>query len=380
MSYTSAILKVIYLFEKCAPLPISVDIKQKTIIDSHHYQNKYFKLFLQGNTLLVVFILFPFFVCHLIWLLSHWKSYTAYNTVEAVIYALCTFIVIIVLTAFYTLTTDSARIKYIINQRCYITPEPTNDLNRLFNIPLFKKITFYELLIYGSATVILLTLPAISVGPFIFPFCPLQLIFGTSFFVKICAGLYYTLLTIYSVFLCFTLIMLNVSILEGVIIYSSSIYGNDITFKHERYKWKKCLTRFRVICIFIKSTDNIYGVFHTVLILVGVLVASCGGYIIMMMFDKVPLIIYIGALAITFVCLFIAIVLTLVAQIPYKRAIKFTQYWKYVLKRKEDKMLLKCCRHVGFEDFIYGLYTAKLGLLICDDIVQNTVNLVLLNG
>lgn len=382
MSLTLAILEVINLFEKCVPLPISVDIKQNCIIDSHHYKNKYFKCFLYANTWIAVFILLPFFVCRLIWLISHWKSYTAYNTIEAVIYALCLFILIIVLAVFYTFTKEKATIKYIINQRCQIVPEPNYGNQKLLRIPFFRKITLHQAIIYASATVSLLTPPALLVGPFTFPFCPLQIIFGTSALVKISAVVYYSLLVTYGVLLSFSLIMLSVSMIEGVILYSTTIYNNfsSDNLKQEHLRWKKCLNRFHVICIFIKTTDEIFGIFHTILIIVGILLASCGGYMILMMFEKVPLILYVGAFAITFVCFFIAITLTLFAQIPYKNAVKYKGYWKSMLKRKEDKIMLTSCRQIGFSDLIYGLYTAKLGLCICDDIVHNTVNLVLLNG
>ncbi len=57
----------------------------------------------------------------------------------------------------------------------------------------------------------------------------------------------------------------------------------------------------------------------------------------------------------------------------------FKMYWKKIVVRKEDLRRLNACRPFSVELGPYGMSTSKLGLLICDDIIKNSVTILLLD-
>lgn len=83
--------------------------------------------------------------------------------------------------------------------------------------------------------------------------------------------------------------------------------------------------------------------------------------------------------AFTFCGYMIVILFFPYANIPSQNVGKFFQVWRrQVLNKIERKVLRSCPAVVGFNVGPYGIVTAKLGILICDDITQNAITLILL--
>ncbi len=90
------------------------------------------------------------------------------------------------------------------------------------------------------------------------------------------------------------------------------------------------------------------------------------------------IIIYMIMPVLTVICLTNAFVLTFQANILHENSKEFLKFWCLKLVRREDKRMIGACRLVGIHVGHYGFVNAQLGILICDDIVQNLVTLVLL--
>ncbi len=97
------------------------------------------------------------------------------------------------------------------------------------------------------------------------------------------------------------------------------------------------------------------------------------------MYNILHFVTYIIAPPLTLLCFVIAILLTFMADIPSKNSLLFRHFWKTRVKTKEHRLALLGCTPIGFRLGPYGIANAKLGLCICDDIIQNTVNVLLLD-
>ncbi len=64
---------------------------------------------------------------------------------------------------------------------------------------------------------------------------------------------------------------------------------------------------------------------------------------------------------------------------PYTQTKKFKTFWTLNSLRKEERKRLQACKPTGFVLGPYGVCASKLGLHICDDIVHNTVTMILLD-
>lgn len=83
--------------------------------------------------------------------------------------------------------------------------------------------------------------------------------------------------------------------------------------------------------------------------------------------------------ALTFCCYMIAVIITQYANIPRKNVIKFHEFWRWhALTKVNSKCLQSFPKNVGFQLSPYGLVTARLGILICDDMIQNAISLILM--
>ncbi len=55
-------------------------------------------------------------------------------------------------------------------------------------------------------------------------------------------------------------------------------------------------------------------------------------------------------------------------------------YWVCHVRKKDHRKLLKCCKPFGLLLGPYGIGRPALGLVICDDIIHNTVEAFLLDS
>jgi hypothetical protein len=125
--------------------------------------------------------------------------------------------------------------------------------------------------------------------------------------------------------------------------------------------------------------NNTQEVFFPIFVFVGVFLGSSAAYMTFKMYSVFNLLIYMLAPAISMSCFGLALLLTFLANDPYKNSRIFKLHWNQLRVSKIHRKMLYACKPVGFKIGAYGMATSKLGLLICDDIIQNTVALLVLS-
>ncbi len=127
------------------------------------------------------------------------------------------------------------------------------------------------------------------------------------------------------------------------------------------------------------NANSLYTDFLTILIAIGVLAASVGTYVTLILYNSLRFVVYIISPTFSFYCYVIALLMTMYANIPRKHVIQFCTVWKCRLVNRIDRKILQSCPdNIGFTIGPYGIATAKLEILVCDDIIQNAVSLILL--
>jgi hypothetical protein len=125
--------------------------------------------------------------------------------------------------------------------------------------------------------------------------------------------------------------------------------------------------------------NNIQAIFLPVLVFVGMFSGSSGAYMTLKMYSKLNLLIYMLGPAITLLGFGLSLMLTFLANFPYKNSKIFKLCWNQFGISKMQRKMLHACKPVSFKIGPYGMVTSKLGLIFCDDIIRNTVTMMLLN-
>ncbi len=176
-------------------------------------------------------------------------------------------------------------------------------------------------------------------------------------------------------------LLLIIILAEGIVIYSTTLHYYKSPFSTlMRLKFQRCLKRYRAMQIFVVMANSVVLDFLTILIFIGVLLASSGAFMSLKMYSFLNIFMYLLGPATTILCFALALLLTYLANFPYKNTKIFKSYWKQFVIRREDRQKLRSCVPVSVNLGPYGKATAMLGLKICDDIIRNTVTMLLLGG
>ncbi len=98
------------------------------------------------------------------------------------------------------------------------------------------------------------------------------------------------------------------------------------------------------------------------------------------MYGQIYIVTYLCGPALATIWFVIAILFTQLFVIPYKHSTQFKKYWVCHVRRKEEKKLLQSCKPSGVLIEPYGVGRPIMGLIICDDIIHNTVTALLLDS
>ncbi len=380
MSLTTSVFRIHSLLFKIIPIPYTVLNHRLEINQS--FKNKYFRIF---HTFCLTFsfvIILPICLFRLVWLISHWKSYTCNNVDQLLMFATLTSIKLILAPILLMFKNHCVEIIYMIYQVCQLEFNRTNyqtNQNTTFVFPIAGRRTIRELIIFSVAAPFVILSPTFLVAPFTLPYLPLQLIFGHSIYVKVVSSILYGYTGPNIVFSILSAILIAIAFLENIIYYSSEICSKTSNV-YSKWYFVVCVNRFKRAQLLIELGNIIYSKFLTVLIFVGIILASSGSYMTIKMYKRVNLIVYLSSPATSIICFTIALILTYLANIPFENSKMFRKKWIPHLTRREHRKMLVACKPFGFNLGPYGIGVAKLGLCICDDIVRNTVNIILLDS
>ncbi len=383
MSLTLGSLKLISVFGRVFPSPFTSDLQNYRLCSNLSYRKTSYRLYRFLSIVIIQYILFPFALCYSLWVFLHWKTFTILNMDQAIIYASFDIISVIFSAFYHLLNTKHAEIEYLVNQRCKLVPEASNT-EYLLKINIIGKlcketisVNLVAFFVYSVACSVILFPLTFVVAPFAISFDPGQIFFGNSIFVKLFSGLIYGGFAVSLIIVILTFVLIAVIMMEGLWKYTSGL-SSDASQRSAR-KFYHCFQRYLTTQILLTIKNNLFALVFVILTFCGILLTSCLAYIVFKLYGTISIFIYGASIWGTPIKFLIAIVMTHLGGLPCSNIKKYRQFWKMHLKRKEDLKILSSCRVVGISVGSYGIATSKLGLVICDDIINITVTLLLLN-
>lgn len=384
MSLTQGIFKVQFYLQKIVPPPFYIDLANNRVTESSLYNQKRHTYVRKFSEFSIKLFILPFMLLRTLWLVLHWNSMASLDMEQVIIYGATSGVMIVLVTVCELFNSHGKTILYLLNQvdSLRVICED-NDSYAYIYLPCVGKRSVRELFMFLFPIPLIVLPSANFAAPFVVNHLPLQLMFGQSYFIKFSSGILYAILVTYGGLTILYAIFGAIGSLETLISYTSSTFnktmkGTQMSFN--RWMFRICYKRLRSIQLLVQLGMLIYTTFILTLITVGILIATFGAYATIKLYHKMHILTYVCAPAITVLCFVIAILLTYLSGIPYKNSLKFKKYWTLFIRNKEDKKVLLACKPFGFVLGPYGIAKASLGLIICDDIIHNTVTAILLDA
>ncbi len=383
MSLTQGVFAEHSIVQQIIPPPYFLNMKENVITQSSLYSSEFRHTFRIFSELLMLVIIFPICILRLSWLVLNWKSFTSQNVEQLIVYGMISFVILVYVPVYVLFHTKSDNIIATINETCNLGSSFNTSVknHKRFKIPLLGKRSIMELFVYGFAIPIILLIPAFAAAPIALSYLPFQLIFGNNFPVNIISALLYGIATAHGALSVLSLLLIIILFLENLIEYSKTTYykSSAYNFVNGR-RFVLCYIRFRTLQVIFKCANILFAPFLTNLIFIGILLATSGVYVTFKMYDQLHIIMYLCGPALASICFVIAILFTILFGIPYIDSKKFKSYWIRHIRRIEEKKCLKSCQPSGVVLEPYGVMRPTTGLLICDDIIHNTITALLLDS
>ncbi len=381
MSLTHGVFKVHQYLQKLIPPPYSCDLKKNRLNSNSSYNQKFRKVFRLYSEFFIYFFILPISIYKVSWLLAHWKSFTVTHVEQIIIYGLVICTILILLPVLQIFRFQSNTIIYVMNQACQLGYPFTNRVKTFTKLSVGKKLKEFWKDIFPCvfALPFIFLSPAFFVAPFNISYIPPQCFLISNCFINFCFAILYSSIILYGALNVLYSLLLAIVFLENIIGYTKTLCSCKVSISTKLF-FCVSVSRFKRTHILIGILNDLFGSFLTVLIFVGILLTSCALYMTVKMYNSINIVVYLFAPLLSIVCFVIALVLTYLANIPFEHTRNFQKYWLLHLKNKKQCAVLKTCNAVGFQLGPYGVGRAMLGLLICDDIIRNTVTFTLLDS
>lgn len=141
--------------------------------------------------------------------------------------------------------------------------------------------------------------------------------------------------------------------------------------------FKSCYQQFRTIEMLMRLGNMIISKFLVALTCMGALAVTLEGYVVIMMYKEVPLLIYVPCLLMCLLALSINFVLFHFAATPNKESRLYQEYWKRRLRSGEYLQLL-ACPEIGYSFGPLRNVSDKTGLITADVTVNGIATLCLM--
>lgn len=285
---------------------------------------------------------------------------------------------------------------YLFNQR-FLLVNHVVQLRKFVDVVRFvqNRNCLGELFIYGFASGFLAFPLVFSVIPLFRSYDPIQLIlnwilslFGgneTNFViflaVKTFSSFYFLVIVCYGGSIVMFVLILIITMLESYVKMSRDLTAtgmNCVTRYQISTRFSKCIQNFRLLQLTITLGNLVISEFVAVLVGLGILAGSLGGFVMLVMFDAFPLIMYLSCSGIFFVAQIVNILLITLAGIPNKNGKRFRNYWKGRLKTGRENKMLRSCPEIGFSIGFIRNVKFCTALAISDTIINITASLALM--
>lgn len=374
MSFVPPVFKIHSIFQDA----VSLHFYLNTHLTKFEINYSYTKLSAQFYHYFA--ILSAFLYCwatgaQLIWYFFIWNSFTKFNIEIPVVQMLGFLSVSLGLSSVYILETYYNDIIFLFNQCISIKYHSTP---LLIKFPFFGSLDAKVLFIYSFA-IPLCTFPIVfALVPFVVSWDTVQLILGNAYLCKCIAAIFYGIMTSYVFWNLISLMMLSFVCFDTITTVSTYFLprrfsGSFVDFR----KYYKVYIEARIV---FEGLSKIFSPFHQVLIFVGVFIGSFSSYATLKLQNYMPIMMYLCTPTLSTAVYVAAILLTYMANTPLQNSERFESFWRRYLTRKHDWKLLRSCPLLGYRLGSYGAASATLGVLICDDIVRNTVTILLIGN
>lgn len=373
MAFAQATFEVHQLFQHLTPFPLPYTITPGNLmIWNPQFRRLRYRIpryFADFWIAVIAFIS----VYRSIWLYKNYEQYTYKHMSQVVVYVLINGAVAIYISFFYTYRKDLSSLLYTRNQMLALQPQIR--ISRSF-VNLIKKLVVYGIMFGGALTAV-----ATPIATFILAYDPLQLVFGVSTKSRILVSGIYLIVSSRAATALVSPLLLCLTFLEGAIGYSAqlSIDNRKQMSPEILRQFYKHFGRYEILRLLLFAGAKACEVMYTSLIFVGIFMISVSGFGMLQLYEELPLLVYVPVSFVFALGIFIATVFTALASLPCENVKKFCKTWKRVVKRELGRKLLKSVPVIGFMLGPYGLATKTLGLLICEDIMNNVLDLMLMD-
>lgn len=128
----------------------------------------------------------------------------------------------------------------------------------------------------------------------------------------------------------------------------------------------------------VRIGNQIVGDFLTALVTCGIILASVSGYAIVKLYYVFPFLLYLVISMIFHLCLVVDFFMVSVGSVINENGIRFLNYWKCKMLRREEKMQIRACPRIGYSFALIKNCTATAALSIADINLNTTATLVLM--
>lgn len=368
MSLSSAAFTVQYALQKLSVLPYVVDPSTQLLRKDARYVSKHYKHY-QKLVRVIWHYQTLFVIFRLIWLAHHWKTFTIHHLHQGILYMASMCGHLLLESLHFMLTKHQQALIYMINQTVkYSRKLKSENLNSSSFNP------FRCLFVYSLSFSISFIAPVIFMMPFAISFDPHQLVFGTSHFVKLTAGVLYSLTYFNHILPMISVLLMLIAFLEGMYYLTATL-----TIVQTFQCFQSRYINFQKAVILVKLTVEVFSQFLTVLIFVGVLLASSCAVATLKLYFLLNAFMHVGMIGIVFACFAVAIGITYLSNLPRQNLIYFKYYWAAKKLTIVNRKMVRACKLTGFTVGSYGTVTSLMGLYICDDIVHNIASLLLID-
>lgn len=211
---------------------------------------------------------------------------------------------------------------------------------------------------------------------------------------RVFSGTYYFLIAAHVSVSSLFLLLNIVSFCDTMIVASSNLYdvawcGRNHTglFRDKQVisvkpsiSFLETLKLYQCMQITIRVGNQGVAKFLQYVLLSGVLIASCSGCVCVNYYHEFHFPIYICASLLFPICVILDILLFTLAAILTENAVKFKNFWRYQLRRKEDRLRLSACPCLGFAFGFVEACRRKSALTVIDVYLNIIVTLTLVGS
>lgn len=368
MSLTSASFTVHFYLQKVCIQPYFANLLKEQVNLDARYNGKRYTIYRKIVYFTWIYLT-TFVTGRLVWLIYHWKTFTTYYVQQTILYMATCCGHIVPISLLITQAKHYTELLYIVNQAI--------NLVRKSHLPVSKTSSIRLSFVYILSFCISMISPGMLAIPFTIEYDPYQLIFGKGVFIQIWGGMTYAVMLFSGLMPLLSVLLMLIIYLEKINICTTHL-TQSVEAKN-KVNFSGDYQSFQMTKILITVANEVFTTFLTILVFVGVLLASLSAVAAIKISHLLHIVTYIALVGIAIASFAVAMVLTYLAGLPLRNLLSFKRSWLNCSLGKGERKTLNACKSVGFSLGCYGTANSVLGLHICDDIVHNIVTLALID-